>query len=38
MEEQIVKKIAQEYGTPTYVFDIPKVNDRIKYLKTLLPK
>ena len=38
MEEQIVKKIAQEYGTPTYVFDIPKVNDRIKYLKTLLPE
>lgn len=38
MEEQIIKKIAQEYGTPTYVFDIPKVNDRIKYLKSLLPE
>ena len=38
MEEQIVKKIVQEYDTPTYVFDIPRVNNRIKYLRTLLPE
>lgn len=38
MEEQIIKKIVQEYGTPTYVFDIPRVNDRIKYLRNLLPE
>lgn len=38
MEEKIVRKIADNYGTPTYVFDCEKINDRIKYLKSLLPK
>ena len=33
MKEDILKKIISNYETPTYVFDIKKLRERIKYLK-----
>ena len=31
------KRIAQEYGTPTYVFDVRIMCDRVKRIRELLP-
>ena len=38
MNEEILKRVLNEYGSPTYVFDIGKVKNRIKYLRNNLPK
>lgn len=38
MNEEILKRVLNEYGSPTYVFDIKKVRERIKYLRNNLPK
>lgn len=37
MQQELIKKIAENYDTPTYVFDIKTLKDRIKYLKSELP-
>ena len=37
MEKELIKKIAENYETPTYVFDIKTLKDRIKYLRDSLP-
>lgn len=38
MKEDILKKIISNYETPTYVFDIKNLKERINYLKNNLPK
>jgi len=38
MEQELIKKVAENYGTPTYVFDIPTLKNRIQYLRNVLPK
>ena len=38
MKEAILEKIIKNYETPAYIFEISKINDRIRYLKQKLPK
>lgn len=38
MDKSIIDKIIKEYDTPIYVFDIKELKDRIKYLRSKLPK
>ena len=38
MNEKQLKTIVSEYGTPTYVYDIGKLMQRIKYIKKQLPE
>ena len=38
MEEILIKNIVENYETPTYVFDINTLKNRIKYLRDSLPK
>ena len=38
METCIIENILENYITPTYVFDINKMNERIKYLRSKLPQ
>ena len=38
MDENILKEIIENYNTPTYIFDIPKLIKRIEYLREALPK
>ena len=38
MDSKTLKKIVEKYNTPSYVFDIKKLNQRIKYLRNKLPK
>ena len=38
MNEKQLKTIVSEYGTPTYVYDIGKLMQRIKYIKRQLPE
>ena len=38
MNEEIIEKIINNYETPTYVFDIQKLKNIIKYLKNNLPE
>ena len=38
MNESVLKEIIENYKTPTYVFDINKLNNRISYLKSKLSK
>lgn len=38
MENDILKNIIENYTTPTYVFDINEMNERINYLRNRLPK
>lgn len=38
MGEELIKHIAENYDTPTYVFDINTLKNRIKYLREVLPK
>lgn len=33
----ILKKIAQTYGTPTYVYDLDRIKERYEYFKTAFP-
>ena len=37
MNDKLLKKIIDNYNTPTYVFDINKLMKRIEYLKSKLP-
>ena len=37
MDESILKNIIENYETPTYVFDIPKLKKRLEYLRDALP-
>lgn len=38
MEEELIEKVVNNYETPTYVFDIKTLKDRIKYLRNSLPQ
>ena len=38
MNNKVLKEIIQHYGTPTYIFEIKKLKDRIEYIKNHLPK
>ena len=38
MDKNVIGKIVQNFTTPTYVFDIKKLKDRVKYLKSHLPE
>lgn len=38
MDEATINEIVKEYGTATYVFDITKVKERIRYLRNKLPE
>ncbi len=38
MDENILRKIIQNYETPTYIFDISILKERIEYLRTALPE
>ena len=38
MDENILKEIIQNYNTPAYIFDIPKLIERLKYLRHVLPE
>ena len=38
MNYDILKKIIENYDTPVYVFDIPKLKKRVEYIKSRLPK
>ena len=38
MNNELIKNIVENYETPTYVFDIKTLKDRIKYLKDSLPE
>lgn len=38
MEEGLIEKIVNDYETPTYVFDVKTLKERIKYLRNSLPK
>ena len=38
MNNEILEKIIEKYNTPSYVFDINKLNKRIQYLRNKLPK
>ena len=38
MNEDLINKILQNYSTPTYIFDIRKLKQRVKYLRESLPK
>lgn len=38
MKEDVLKKIISNYETPTYVFDINNLKERINYLRNNLPK
>lgn len=37
MKDEMINKILQKYTTPTYIFDIKKLKERVKYLKQMLP-
>ena len=37
MDKELIKNIAENYDTPTYVFDIKTLKNRIKYLRDSLP-
>lgn len=37
MDKELIKNIAENYETPTYVFDIKTLKNRIKYLRDSLP-
>lgn len=37
MNDEIIKKIIENYDTPTYVFDINKLTKRVQYLREKLP-
>ena len=37
MNEDVLKKIVENYDAPTYIFDIQALKDRIKFLKNRLP-
>ena len=38
MDKELIKNIAENYDTPTYVFDIKTLKNRIKYLRKSLPE
>ena len=38
MDENIIKELVENLTTPAYVFDIPKLQQRVKYLKSSLPE
>lgn len=38
MDEKILVDIIQKYDGPTYIFDIDKINQRISFLRSKLPK
>lgn len=38
MDKELIKNIAENYDTPTYVFDIKTLKNRIKYLRNSLPE
>lgn len=38
MMEELIKNVAENYETPTYVFDIKTLKDRIMYLRDSLPQ
>ena len=38
MNNETINKILKDYSTPTYIFDIKCVKDRIQYLKDSLPQ
>ena len=38
MKKEILENIVNNYNTPTYVFDINALKDRVKFLKNKLPK
>lgn len=38
MNSDIVEEIIQNYDTPAYVFDINVLKERLKYLRSILPK
>lgn len=38
MKEEHIKQIIEKYNTPAYIFDINKVQKRIKYLRDKLPQ
>lgn len=38
MVNEIISKIVSEYNTPSYIFDIKKLKERIDYLRKSLPK
>lgn len=37
MDKELIKNVAENYETPTYVFDIKTLKNRIKYLRDSLP-
>lgn len=38
MEEKLLNDIVKKYKTPIYIFDIREIKNRIRYLKSKLPK
>lgn len=38
MDNDQLKTIIENYNTPAYIFDIPKLYERVEYLKNMLPE
>ena len=38
MTSEQIGQVARDYGTPAYIFDIPKLKERVEYLRSHLPE